>query len=193
MCRECWAAVHRFPAATGGTEAAAGPYEGRLRDIIHAFKYDQRRSLARPLAALMREAGRGVLEGADVVVPVPLHWWRRRRRGFNQAALLAEHLGLPVRHALRRGRWTSPQAGLHAAERRTNVAGAFGLAWRDRWPRVRAAAGLVPRPLAGLIVVLIDDVTTTGATGEACARVLRAAGAREVRVLTAARVAARPR
>jgi ComF family protein len=196
VCSACWAAVHRF-APAGATRhhlaAAAGPCEGRLRDIIHAFKYDGRRTLAAPLAALMREAGRDILAGADVAVPVPLHWWRHRQRGFNQAALLAGHLGLPVRHALCRRRWTSPQAGLHAADRRTNVAGAFGLAWRNRWPRVRAAAGLSPRPLAGLVVVLVDDVSTTGATGEACARVLRGAGAREVRVLTAARVDAPPR
>ena len=196
VCAGCWAAVHRF-AGPGGVRgrsaAAAGPYEGRLRDIIHAFKYDGRRTLAQPLAALMREAGHDILEGADVVVPVPLHWWRRRRRGFNQAALLAARLGLPVCHALRRRRRTRPQAGLHAGERRTNVAGAFTLAWRYRWPRVRAAAGLVPQPLTGLVVVLVDDVSTTGATGAACARVLREAGVREARVLTAARVAAPPR
>jgi ComF family protein len=193
VCRDCWAAVHRF---TGGLRdrraAAAGPYEGRLRDIIHAFKYDGRRTLAQPLATLIREAGRDILDGADIVVPVPLHWWRRRRRGFNQAALLAGHLGLPVCHALRRGRRTRPQAGLHADERRTNVAGAFRPAWRYRWPRARAVAGLAPQPLAGLVAVLVDDVMTTGATGEACARVLREAGVREVRVLTVARVDARP-
>jgi predicted amidophosphoribosyltransferase len=141
----------------------------------------------------MREAGRDVLDGADIVVPVPLHWWRRRRRGFNQAALLAGQLGLPVCHALRRRRRTRPQAGLRAGERRTNVAGAFTLARCYRWPRVRAAAGLAPRPLLGLVAVLVDDVSTTGATGAACARVLREAGVREVRVLTAARVAAPPR
>ena len=196
VCADCWAAVHRFAGPGGPRDrraAAAGPYEGRLRDIIHAFKYDGRRTLARPLATLMREAGRDVLDGADIVVPVPLHWWRRRRRGFNQAALLAGHLGLPVCHALRRGRRTRPQAGLHADERRTNVAGAFTLAWRCRWPRVRAAAGLAPQPLSGLVAVLVDDVSTTGATGAACARVLREAGVREVRVLTVARVDARPR
>ena len=190
---ECWAAVHRFPAATGGTEAAAGPYEGRLRDIIHAFKYDQRRTLARPLAALMREAGRDVLHDADAAVPVPLHWARRRRRGFNQASLLASGLGLPVLHALRRRRRTRAQAGLPAGERRVNVAGAFTLAWRYRWPWLRPLARRAGKPLAGLTVVLVDDVCTTGATRDACARVLLDAGVREVRVLTAARVAARPR
>lgn len=195
MCRACWAAVHCFPPRFGSSPIpralAAGPYEGRLRDIIHAFKYDGRRTLARPLAALMREAGGEVLDGADAAVPVPLHWLRRRRRGFNQAALLAAGLGLPVCHALRRRRWTRAQAGLHAGERRANVAGAFALSWRYRWPRLGAGAGRGPRPLDGIVVVLVDDVSTTGATGEACARVLRAAGAREVRVLTVARVASR--
>jgi ComF family protein len=170
-----------------------GPYEGRLRDIIHAFKYDRRRTLARPLAALMREAGREVLEGADAAVPVPLHWWRRRRRGFNQAALLAAGLGLPVCHALRRARHTRAQAGLPAGERRLNVSGAFRLAWRYRSRRLRPLAGRAPRRLDGLVVVLVDDVSTTGATRDACARVLREAGVREVRGLTVARVAARSR
>jgi ComF family protein len=171
-----------------------GPYESRLRDIIHAFKYDGRRSLARPLAARMREAGRDVIAGADAAVPVPLHWLRRRRRGFNQAALLAAGLGLPVCHALRRSRRTRAQAGLHAGDRLANVAGAFGLAWRYRWPRAwRPFGGPAPRRLDGLVVVLVDDVSTTGATRDACARVLLEAGVREVRALTAARVAARPR
>jgi predicted amidophosphoribosyltransferase len=139
----------------------------------------------------MREAGREVLEGADAAVPVPLHWMRRRQRGFNQAALLAHGVGLPVRHAVRRSRRTGAQAGLPAADRRLNVRGAFALGWRDRWPRFWPAAPGSRRPLAGLVVVLIDDVSTTGATGDACARVLLDAGVREVRMLTVARVAAR--
>ncbi|HSJ99317.1 MAG TPA: double zinc ribbon domain-containing protein, partial [Myxococcota bacterium] len=68
---------------------AAGAYSGALREIIHAFKYEGRQSLARPLAARMREAARAVLDGADAVVPVPLHRARLRERGFNQALLLA--------------------------------------------------------------------------------------------------------
>ena len=156
--------MHRVATPPGARAAAVGPYEGRLRDIIHAFKYDKRRTLARPLAALMREAGGGLLEGADVAVPVPLHWWRRRQRGFNQAALLAAGLGLPVRHALRRRRWTLAQAGLHAVERRANVTGAFALSWRYRWPRLGACAGRGPQRLEGLVVVLVDDVLFTGRT-----------------------------
>jgi ComF family protein len=160
---------------------AIGAYEGALRAIIQTFKYDGRRSLARPLAALMRIRGAEMLAGADCVVPVPLHSSRRRQRGFNQAADLARHLGLPSRGVLRRRRSTGTQTGLPAARRHGNVRGAFALArsWRRRdWMR-------------NAIVVLIDDVSTTGATLDACARVLKSAGVREVRALTVARVVTR--
>lgn len=168
-----------------------GPYDGRLRDIIHAFKYDRRRTLGRRLARRLREAGRDVLDGADAVVPVPLHWARRHDRGFNQAGLLARDLGLPVCHALRRARRTRSQVELPAGERHVNVDGAFAVAWRYRWPWLPACAS--PRRLASLVLVLVDDVSTTGATLDACARVLKSAGVREVRSLTLARVVSRPR
>jgi len=172
---------------------AVGPYEGRLRDIIHAFKYDRRRTLADPLSRLVRCAGRDVLDGAGAAVPVPLHWMRRHTRGFNQASLIAAGLGLPVCEALRRSRPTRAQAGLPAGERHANVAGAFTLAWRYRWPWFRPFGGRSRAGLDGLTVVLVDDVSTTGATLDACARVLLAAGVREVRALTVARVASRRR
>ena len=155
---------------------AAGEYQGTLRQIIHAFKYDGRRSLARPLAAMMRTAGFELLRDADFVVPVPLHSWRRLRRGFNQAEELATWLERPVVNALRRARATQPQSGLTARQRRRNVRNAFRLSRR-----------LAPRTLRGATVVLVDDVRTTGATLDACARVLKDAGARSVRVLTVAR------
>jgi ComF family protein len=153
---------------------AAGEYDGAIRQLVHALKYDGRRSLARPIAAIMRARGEAVLEGAAAVVPVPLHWRRRLTRGFNQAADLARHLGPPSVAALRRIRATPTQTGLHRADRRRNVRGAFAC--------TRAAAGL-----RGRAVVLVDDVSTTGATLEACARALKAAGVREVRALTAGR------
>ena len=155
---------------------SVGPYEATLRDIVHALKYEGRRSVARPLAALMIEAGARVLNGADLAVPVPLHLWRHYSRGFNQAAELAAHIGLPVLDALRRRRATRTQTDLPEAQRHANVRDAFRL--RRHIP-------------AGAIVVVVDDVSTTGATVDACARVLLAAGAREVRALTAARAAAR--
>jgi len=156
---------------------AIGAYDGALRAIIHALKYEGRRSLARPLGALMRCRGADLLDGAACAIPVPLHGWRRRQRGFNQAADLAGEIGLPVLAALRRVRATESQIALPAARRHRNVRDAF------------AATGDAAR-LAGSIVVLIDDVSTTGATLEACARVLKESGVREVRALTAARVVA---
>lgn len=120
----------------------------------------------------MREAAGDWLDEA-VLVPVPLHPWRSWRRGFNQADLLACALGRPVWRALRRRRLGRPQAGLSAEERQRNVAGLY--VRRRGWPRP-----VPPR------VVLVDDVLTTGATAEACARVLEEGGVRTVRVLTAA-------
>lgn len=149
-----------------------------MRSIVHSLKYDGRRSLARPLAALMRRHGGDVLGDAACAVPVPLHRSRRRQRGFNQAADLARHLGLRVVPALRRVRATATQTGLPAAQRHRNVRDAF-------------SATAATRELCGAIVVLVDDVCTTGATLEACARELKTAGVAEVRALTAARVVGR--
>ena len=154
---------------------AAGDYDGALRGIIHAFKYDGRQSLARPLAAMMRTRGAPLLAQADCVVPVPLHPWRRFRRGFNQAEALAYHLGPPVVNALWRTKATLAQAGLSPAERRRNVRAAFRLS-----PLVK------PLQLHAVRIVLVDDVRTTGATLDACARLLKDAGARNVSALTVA-------
>ncbi len=156
---------------------AVGKYEGSLRAIVHALKYGARVSVARPLARRLRECGEEVLAGADVIVPVPLHPSRRRQRGFNQAAELARHLGVPMQHTLRRSRRTPSQADLPASRRHANVRGAFAPA--------RQAA------IAGMTVALVDDVSTTGATLNACAAVLLAAGAREVRALIVARAVTR--
>jgi ComF family protein len=157
---------------------SGGHYEGALRRIIQAFKYEGRRSLAGPLGALMRDGGAPVLDGATVVVPVPLHPFRRLARGFNQAADLAAQLPLPCAHVLRRVRATAPQEQLGAAARRRNVHGAFAMSVRHRGDRARF--------IEGAVVVLVDDVRTTGSTLEQCAVTLRAAGAREVRALTVA-------
>ena len=170
VCQWCWADARR----------AAGGYDGSLPRIIHAFKYDGRRSLARPLGTMLREHGEPVLQDAACVVPVPLFPWRRLRRGFNQAADLAQHLDRPVVHALWRVRPTPPQAGLTAAARGRNVRAAFRLS-----PLLSGQARHTF--IEGRTVVVIDDVMTTGATLRACADVLRAAGANEVRLLTLAR------
>jgi ComF family protein len=170
-------------------QAAIGPHEGALRRIVHALKYDARLSTAAPLAASMRRAGAETLHGAHLVVPVPLHRRRAWSRGFNQAALLARHLGPPVYPLLSRVRATPPQVSLPAAQRHRNVREAFAIRRRvlDR------AADASSVSIAGLIVVLVDDVCTTGATLDACGRALHAAGIGEVRALTASRVVTEPR
>ncbi len=202
VCRVCWASVRPITPpvcdrcgeplarpdsgcrACSGTGAVAraravGEYEGSLREIIHALKYFGRRSLARPLAERMRRVGGELLEDADCVVPVPLHWRREYQRGFNQAREIARHLGPPVADALVRRRATRAQVELAADRRRANVAGAFAIHRAFfREPAIR-----------GRTVLLVDDVTTTGATLESCAGVLKASGASEVYALTAARVA----
>jgi ComF family protein len=173
LCVRC----RRSPRAVDRARAI-GAYDGALRAVIHALKYDGRRSLARPIAAMMRRRGAEILDGAACAIPVPLHRSRRRHRGFNQADDLARHLGLPVVRALIRTRATATQTELPAAQRHRNV--------RDAFAAIPEADAL-----AGRSVVLVDDVSTTGATLEACARVLKEVGVAEVRALTAARVVGR--
>lgn len=157
---------------------SAGAYEGTLRAAIHGLKFEGRRSVAGPLSAFMLAYAGDVLEGAEAVVPVPLHAARQRQRGFNQAVDLAKRLGLPLASVLKRVRATSPQSDLPAGRRHANVRDAF----------------VATRTLScwnGAMLVLVDDVTTTGATLDACARVLLEGGAREVRAITAARAVRR--
>ncbi len=157
-----------------GFETARAPlrYEGVGKEVIHSLKYRGYRPVVdRVMVPLMLEA----LDGEfDVVVPVPLHRSRFRKRGFNQAELMAQSLsrdiGVPVRDALEVLRKTRDQVELSGAGRRENVAGAFG---------ARA-------PVAGK-VLLIDDVLTTGATMSACAAALARAGAAEVHALSLCR------
>jgi ComF family protein len=156
---------------------AAAAYAGGVREAIHALKFGSRRSLVRPLGDLIVEQCGGEIAGGAALVPVPLARGRERERGFNQALLLAERvgerLGVRVRsHWLLRMRATAAQSDLSAAQRRSNVAGAFA----------------AMRAVRGHDVVLVDDVITTGATVGECARALRAAGARRVGVLAVARV-----
>jgi ComF family protein len=159
---------------------ALGAYADTLRALVHALKYDGRRSVAPRLAGLVRERCGAVLAGADAVVPVPLHRRREWTRGFNQAEAIAGALGMPVWRLLRRTRHTAPQSTLAARERRRNVQGAFALR-PQLWSVGRG------RVLSGACLVLVDDVSTTGATLEACADVLKVGGAREVRAVTVAR------
>lgn len=156
-----------------------GAYEGTLRKLIHLFKFDGVRTLDGPLGAFLAQALPRETS-FDAIVPVPLHWYRRWRRGFNQSMLLARQIGrrwnAPVIEALRRSKRTLPQAGLTSAERRANIRRAF-----------EVRGGAKAKPLNGMRVLLIDDVLTTGATAGACARELKRAGAAHVTFLALAR------
>jgi ComF family protein len=162
---------------------AAVRYDEIARTLVHALKYGDRLDLAPVMGGWMANAGRALLEDVDALVPVPLHWRRQWARRFNQSALLAEVVaktsGIPVAHAtLRRIKVTSQQVGLARSERAQNVQGAF---------RVSAEA----KPdVAGRRLVLVDDVLTSGATIDACARALLRAGTANVDVLVFARVVA---
>ncbi len=153
-----------------------GAYDGKLRELVHLFKYGGVEPLAPVLGGLLLRAFPR-LESFDAVAPVPMHWRRRWRRGFNHSALLAKfaskNTGLPIADPLRRRRFTAPQSGLTNARRRANVAGAFQVRRRDE--------------VRGRKILLIDDVLTTGATAAACARTLKRAGAARVSILTVAR------
>lgn len=183
MCEVCWASIRYTPGldvcfdATHfvSRAAAVDEYDGRMKDIIHALKYDRRRSISPRLGALMRKSGAKLLCDADCVVPVPLHPRREFSRGFNQAHDLAMQLGPPVAPLLKRVVFTRSQIDLPKHERHLNVRDAF--VFNDK------LKGLSIR-----IAVLVDDVSTTGATLESCARVLKQNGVKDVRALTAARV-----
>lgn len=158
---------------------AVGPFAGWLRKAIIALKYEDEPDRAGHLGHLLAGAVAD-LAPAALLAPVPLHQSRSKQRGYNQSALLAAaasaRLGWPTGEPLERTRATGQQARLDAAGRRTNVAGAFGLA--PGWDAAR---------LTGQTVVLVDDVMTTGSTIGACAAVLSAAGAAQVFVATVAR------
>jgi ComF family protein len=171
VCALCRSGLRGFDRA-----ASFGFYDGALRSLIHLFKYAGMRPLAPRLSRLMDRA-LPIEDRYDLIVPVPLHWHRRWRRGFNQAELLAreisKHRRIPILNALRRSRATSNQAGLTSAGRRRNISGAF-----------QSREGM---DLQGKKILLIDDVFTTGATAGACALALKRAGASSVSLLTLAR------
>ena len=153
-------------------------FDGLVRETVHQLKYRNLRAMALPLGRLLAEYLDPHPLPADALVPVPLHSGRLRRRGFNQASLLAGHmgriLGLPlVENALVRLQDAPSQAGAaSAAERHGNVRGAFSCRGQG---------------LRGRRVLLVDDVCTTGATLDACALALKEAGVASVWGLTVAR------
>lgn len=179
LCGDCLGGVHFFDRAR-----ATGFYLGLLREVIHRFKYGGQTFLARPLAKILAASAKELagLHNIDLIVPVPLHSRRLRQRGFNQAALLARHLGSALKisvdyASLKRSRWTEPQTGLTRRQRAANVKGAFDL--------------IRPEKIEAKSILLVDDVFTTGETVNQCVRALKKdGGAKEVVVLTVARTVA---
>jgi len=166
------------------------PFSGVVRTALHELKYSGEQRLAGPLGAAIARRWRRVGAGGDVVVPVPVHAERRRRRGYDQAELIArvaaEELNMPCASILERSRATIAQFDLDRAARAVNVTGAFRVrpgAHDGPSPHQTRAAG----PLAGRWIVLIDDVVTTGASLAACATPLIEAGAVGVSAITVAR------
>jgi ComF family protein len=164
---------------------AAVRYDDVARTLVHALKYHDRTDLSPTMGRWMARAGRELLGEADVLVPVPLHWRRGWSRRYNQSGALARAIGRQsgvdvATEALRRVRATEQQIGLSRAQRASNVQGAFKVA-PDRMADVQ-----------GRRVVLVDDVLTSGATSDACARALLRAKAARVDVLVFARVVDSP-
>ena len=160
---------------------AVALYDGIARELVHKLKYGDRLDLAPVMARMMAASARDLLAECDGVVPVPLHRWRLWRRRFNQAALLgravAEAGDKPfAAQALKRVKATRPQVGLTRAARAENLQGAFAVP-----PGARHL-------VAGRRILLVDDVSTTGSTGNAAARALLRAGAASVDLLTFALV-----
>ena len=208
LCADCWRQIDFIrpplceqlgiplpfdagPGAISAAAAAAPPhydraravacYEGAMKQLVQGFKFHDRQDATHLLGRWLVSAGGELLADADVLVPVPLYRLRLLARRFNQSAVLARELsrltGVPFDpFVLARTRRTPSQVGLTRDQRRANVRGAFAVAAQR--------AGVVD----GANVVLIEDVITTGATVEACARVLRKAGAARVDVLALAMV-----
>ena len=172
QCGLCRRGVTGFDAAY-----SFGSYEDELRSLIHIFKYGKVQTLAGPLGKFLRRALPRE-QRFDFVVPMPMHWRKRWKRGFNQASLLAREVsrftGVPALAAVSRVHQRTAQAGLTHAKRRANVIGAFRVS--------------NPGKVAGKRILLIDDVMTTGATASACANILKRAGAQYIALLTVARV-----
>jgi ComF family protein len=160
---------------------AAVAYEGAARTVVQSLKYRDMMEAGHLMARMMARAASDLISAADAIVPVPLHRWRLWRRRFNQAALLAQWLSVATGRpyapdVLLRTKATRQQVGLDHDARRKNVRRAFHVPDNAR-------------PLVGgRRVVLVDDVRTTGATAEACAKALKSAGAAHVSLVTFALV-----
>lgn len=174
FCHSCRQGSFRFSEARSW-----GLYEGKLRRVIQAYKFDGHLRLFAPLSDMLRECQSEYFSDSDWIIPVPLHPKRRRQRGFDQTLLLARSLSaktnIPLLRCVKRTRNTAPQFGLNHEDRRQNIRGAFELIKRQS--------------LEGKRILIVDDVMTTGATVEEICGVLQAgAKPEEIQVLTLARV-----
>lgn len=177
MCRQCGQRRPLFKKAL-----SACVYEGELKELIHAFKFGNKSRLGHALASVMHgfiKDKPDILAGVDTIAFVPLHAGRERERGFNQSRVLADRLswmvGIEVCDMLVKTRATRHQNELSREDRLKNLSGSF------------SAKRNAIHKISGAVVLLIDDVMTTGATLDECASALAAAGAKEVRCLTLAR------
>jgi ComF family protein len=178
ICSPCRRGEFRFDGSR-----SVGVFEGNLREAIHALKYHQRTRLAQPLGEMLADGWARFAdvtngESVQMLVPVPLHVTRSRERGFNQSELLAKEVAQAHGFALnttclQRVRPTRPQIELKRTERAENVRGAFEVS--------------DPSAVQGKVVLLVDDMFTTGATLNECSRALKRAGARRVYCLTLSR------
>ena len=175
----CAACARLAPLFTKGRSAVS--YDSISRKMISRLKYNDGAYQAPGLAALLYQAGKGLLKDADYLIPIPLHRWRLLKRQYNQSGLLVRSLAKkcsvpPLFHVLQRPLFTKTQKGLTRAHRQLNVKKAFNVPSRHHFF------------LKGKIIVLVDDVWTTGTTlTEGCKALLKA-GVKEIRVLTVARV-----
>jgi len=167
----------RYPQRQWSDAITLMEYCKRGRTLIEDYKFRNHPELARPLGILAAEAIRKARWQFDLLIPVPLHWSRRLRRGYNQAELFAEviggELGKPVVAGLVRPVRGAKQSTLNRTRRRSNPKRLFRASHTAKWQ--------------GKSIVLVDDIITTGATLEAAAKILRKEGAGEIRIITAAR------
>lgn len=185
VCASCRGRIRRnmrahFASSGFDSVHSACLYEDVLKELIHAFKYKKRRALSGLFSSILAEFVRttpGIIKDVDFITFVPLHSDRLRSREFNQSKLLAkmtsESFKIPLTDALDKTKITRSQNELSRDERLLNLKDAF---------RIRQGTDV-----AGQTILLMDDVMTTGATLDECARVLKSAGAKEVRCLTLAR------
>lgn len=184
LCPECRPNRNHKPPEFTALRSCFG-FDGPVREAIHLYKYEGQRSLANLLAGELADFWmcdcNGTLQTpyCDLITPVPLHWWRAYRRGYNQSELLANQLSIniavPTKVLLRRVKPTRPQVELDRDQRAENVKNAFQVD--------KAAVSYIQ----GKTILLVDDVCTTGATLRECAKALKAGGAAVVYALTMAR------